>query len=296
MAGFTRVQLREEIGRFFAGGNVFEDTATGGSTTSLVDSKLSRFGTDFFKGCQVYVKTDAGGAAPQGQSSYCTAFATATGTLTFSPAMTAAPAAGDTYQIYSRVTKQEIDTALGRVCKGAHALGTLTPSAASLDYALSSLTGILNPQQVIAVWWRWQANSLYDVQPLNGWKVFDNAGALTLRLPETLTTGDSLWLEYLIGESGMTADTDTINLPMSLVKASALVYLIENKLVGQDQSGLDRWGTLLREWRDVLTREQRKHQAQAGRVQMMNWDGLRGNNRVLDLLGLGGHYGGSFDS
>jgi len=83
-------------------------TATGGSTTTIVDSKLIEYlgdsnEDDILNGGTVILIKDAGGAgaAPEGEIRYISDYTSETGTITFE-AMTAAPAAGDTYMLVSR--------------------------------------------------------------------------------------------------------------------------------------------------------------------------------------------------
>lgn len=88
--------------------NTRVSTATGGSTTTIVDSTLiEKLGDsnedDILNGGTVIVIIDAGGAnaAPEGEIRYITDYTAATGTITFA-AMTAAVASGDTYMLVSR--------------------------------------------------------------------------------------------------------------------------------------------------------------------------------------------------
>jgi hypothetical protein len=89
----------------------YEAAATGGSTTTVVDTNLpAKFGivnnrldadTDFFNGCRVLISQDAGGsnAAPENETSIVTGYNESSGTLTVSPAFSAAVAASDYYKI-----------------------------------------------------------------------------------------------------------------------------------------------------------------------------------------------------
>jgi hypothetical protein len=88
--------------------NTRVSTATGGSTTTIVDSKLIDYlgdsnEDDILNGGTVILIKDAGGAsaAPEGEIRYITDYTSDTGTITFT-AMTAAPAAGDTYMLVSK--------------------------------------------------------------------------------------------------------------------------------------------------------------------------------------------------
>ena len=98
----VQMQLTHVLQQLFRrmGGKV--TLATGGSTTTLLDTKLAdeladSNEDDIFNGGTVLVLEDAGGAsaAPEGEFSRVTDYVASTTTLTFSPAMTTAPAAGD---------------------------------------------------------------------------------------------------------------------------------------------------------------------------------------------------------
>lgn len=285
--GYTRVQLREEIARVFG---LHEDTATGGTTGTLVDGKLSRFADDYWINAQVFVKDDATSTpppspTPEGECRFVTDFTSSTGTLTCSPAFSAAPANGDTYQLYRRVPKTDIDIAIQRACAGTPTKKLLTASATTLDYDLSGATDLFGQGQVTGVWVR--SLALTDALPylVQGWQIEENAGLLTLRMPYTLNTSDLLWVTYNTNEAGMAADTSICPLPMRLVKARAVVRLIENKLADQDDSGLQRWGTMLRQWNETLTKEERGYQRPAGKAKVTPW-AMDAGNRADQALGL----------
>ena len=74
-------------------------TATGGTTTTIVDSDLGGTDSDFVRGTMVVIR-DAGGAsaAPENEFAEITAYTSSTGTLTgAASSFTVAPASGDTY-------------------------------------------------------------------------------------------------------------------------------------------------------------------------------------------------------
>ena len=266
--GFYRYQLREEVGRVFG---FFEGTATGGSTTTIVDTSLTRFADDYFIGQSVYILY-AGGATPALEESYCTDFVSSTGTITVSPAFTAAVESGDTYQLYKNVTVDEINYCLNAVCKDAEIETQLTPSASTLDYYVSGAKDLYRRQQMIGVWVRPSADSLIMPYELTGWKFFDNEGELYVRIPYALSSTDQLWLHYYGGD--LTRDDCVItNLPLRLIRARATVYLIENLIAHQNQGGMDRWGTLLRYWHEELRLEEARHQRVHRKVRKFNWSG-----------------------
>lgn len=87
-------------------GIVFEGVATGGSTTTIVDTLGRKELDDYWVGTgdstgTVWITYDAAGlgAAPQGEYGKVSDFVNLTSTITFRPAVTAAVAVGDEYAI-----------------------------------------------------------------------------------------------------------------------------------------------------------------------------------------------------
>ena len=71
--------------------------ATGGSTSTVVDSGIANEGRDNdYKTAPVFIM-EADAAAPEGEFSQCSASTNSTGTITVSPSFTVAPASGDRY-------------------------------------------------------------------------------------------------------------------------------------------------------------------------------------------------------
>lgn len=98
----TQLQLTHVLQQLYRrlGGKV--TLATGGSTTTVIDTKLADEladgnEDDLFNGGTVIVIEDAGGAnaAPEGEFSRITDYVASTTTITFSPAVTSAVASGD---------------------------------------------------------------------------------------------------------------------------------------------------------------------------------------------------------
>lgn len=80
-------------------GQLSEGVATGGSTSSVVDSGLGGSNDDW-NGGTVLISHDAAGAAPEGQFAIVTDYAADTGTLSCATdSFTVAPAAGDVYGV-----------------------------------------------------------------------------------------------------------------------------------------------------------------------------------------------------
>ncbi len=79
-------------------GTFYEGTATGGSTTTVVDS--SRWeADDFFQNLDAWarIRTTTDDAAPKGEERKITDWVQSSGTATVAPAFSVTPAAGDTY-------------------------------------------------------------------------------------------------------------------------------------------------------------------------------------------------------
>lgn len=102
----TQLQVTHVLQELFLrlGGKV--TLATGGSTTTIVDTKLEddlqdANEDDIYNGGTAIVIEDAGGAsaAPEGQFSRITDYVASSTTITFSPALTAAVASGDRVMI-----------------------------------------------------------------------------------------------------------------------------------------------------------------------------------------------------
>lgn len=134
-----RVLLAREVGRYFAG------TATGGSTTTLIDTGgLARWTeTDALKGGYVLI-TAAGGAAPEGQSRRIKSFNATAQTITVDVAFTAAPESGDSYELYlAPLALESWNDCINAPIRGMWpevwemAIQELTPTGAT-NYTLSS--------------------------------------------------------------------------------------------------------------------------------------------------------------
>ena len=124
----------EELGQLVSG------VATGGSTSTLVDSGLKGRDDDWLRGT-AFLTYDAGGAgaAPEGQFSEVTSYARATGTLTTT--WTVAPASGDYYSIATKRwgtddLRQIVNRALVRLGDIPKIDTSITTSAGVTEYAL----------------------------------------------------------------------------------------------------------------------------------------------------------------
>lgn len=272
--GVTRAQYREAVARVFG---LHDSIATGGSTSTIVDTKLTRFANDWFNGAHAYIKS-ADSADPEGEDAWVTDFVSATGTLTISPTLTAAVEADDRYQVYFRVTKHDIDDALDLACVGYEVATTLTPKTDSLDYYITGSPLLMRRNQIIGVWYREHGDLDSLPVEIKGWQLEEAENQLVLRLPDTLNNDDVVWITYYAGEKSLTEDT-TLGLPISLVRARAVVYLLENKL--NNTTDRDWYGTQVRYWGEKLAQEERKIQRVAKRARAQNWDVPESQNALI---------------
>ncbi len=266
-AGRTRRELRELVAKVFGWQS---GTATGGSTTTVVDSSLARYADDYWIGASLWLAAKAN--APGGYTSWVTDFVSSSGTLTVSPAFADACAAGDAYQLFRYVSKEQIDDAINEVAKGGYAHHHLTPNAdLSLMYEINAAPNLMRVEQVMTVW-RLSLNdsSLRPVE-VKGWQVEEDQGVLTLRLPYAPPADDDLWLVYQIGEGGLISDDTRTTVPADLIRARAVVFLLQNILVDQDAQGLEKWGQQLRYWSEELGRVERLYQLPMRRVRVYDW-------------------------
>lgn len=122
-------------------------TATGGSTTTLIDTveRTSLTETDDqWNGGTIWINRDAGGAgaAPEGEYGYISDYVASTSTLTIRTALTAAIASGDGYSIAKKryplsLLKQKINEALGGVIEKTD-ITTITIADEQTEYSLPS--------------------------------------------------------------------------------------------------------------------------------------------------------------
>lgn len=284
----TRKELREEIAPVFG---FYESTASNGSATTVIDSGLSMYGNDYWNGCWLMLLT-LDGASPNGDVRRVVDYVSSTGTLSVFPAFTGSGTAqaNDTYQLYQNVSPDEINRAIMRSSKGAEVATSLTPSTTALDYYLTSAKGLQRRQQITGVWLREQ--NLTNTMPrrITNWELEDAQGMLTIRIPQLLTATDHFWITYLLDEESMLSDTESINLPAELVRARAVVYLIEILLSRQGISGTDRWGTMMRMWSDIKIQEERAYQSMPRRASVYDWTNTSSRD-TLDRLGLASKYG-----
>ena len=128
-----------------------EGLATGGSTTTILDSVERLEADDYWNGGTVWITYDAAGAgaAPQNEYGYVSDFAQSGGTVTIRTALTAAVASSDRYAIATpryplQLLIQKIGEVLWLIEKTD--ITTITTASNQLEYTLP--TDLMNLKQV----------------------------------------------------------------------------------------------------------------------------------------------------
>jgi hypothetical protein len=132
-------------------GTVSEGVATGGSTTTIADTVERTEDNDYWIGGTAWILYDAAGAgaAPQGEYSYISDFATTGGIITLRSTLTAAVAASDRYAVASpryplQILTQKINESFGVMIKTD--ITSLTTVSGQTEYSLP--TDLLELRQV----------------------------------------------------------------------------------------------------------------------------------------------------
>jgi len=154
MSAKTRADLIEVLADRY--GEYRQGTATGGSTSTCVDTSGLYEANDAWIGHYLYILTDAGGAsaAPEGEERPVTDFVQSTATLTVSPVFTAAVASGDTYELLP-VRREVLARAINAGVRAAGdgwlvgTVDTTTVTLADDDYDYTLPTDIVRLMRVL---------------------------------------------------------------------------------------------------------------------------------------------------
>lgn len=184
------------------GGVYLESTATGGTTTTIVDSDnlKGQYADDYLNDCWVSIITDAGGVhlPPEGESRRVSDFAGSTGTITVPTNFSAAPAMEDTYRVWSVAPKAELLDAVAEALRAAWPAfhqrvvdTSLTVEEDTYEYALPAAIEYLQEVEI-----QGNEDSEYYV-PVTNWRTRKESGGtrkLILDHTQSYTTGYSLRL------------------------------------------------------------------------------------------------------
>ena len=210
MAEKTRAEMVEEVARRM--GYYLRGTATGGSTTTVVDTAALLALDDFWVGHYVYVVEDAGGAgaAPEGEERAVTDYVQSTATLTIAPAFTAAVGAGDTFELLA-LRRADVIAAINAAIRASgetwlvYQVDDNTVTIADDDYDYDLPTDLA---RMLAVWTRDETDEPWVEVRGEMWRVAKTPGAqeLVFGTLAGLGDGDAIRLEYMARVAEMGSD------------------------------------------------------------------------------------------
>jgi hypothetical protein len=205
-------------------------TATGGSTSTLIDTKLGdKYGDDDTIGSTIFIIRDAGGAsaAPENEVSYITGYISSTNTFSISPSFTAAVAAGDKYGIAKSII--ELETIKEITNDALQSFGTIQLTDTSIttvseqtEYSLPvGLKYKVNNVQISTN----NAVGNMEYNDIGGWYVINSAAGSTgmLVFNESLPSGKTLKIFYESEHPKLNLMTDLISETIPSEYASKLI-------------------------------------------------------------------------
>jgi hypothetical protein len=210
----TLFDLTYELARLL--GVVAEGVATGGSTTTIVDTVERTEASDFWNGGTAWITYDAAGAgaSPQGEYSFISDFDATTDTLTLRSTLLTAVASGDRYAVSGlryplQLLIQKVNEVLRTIPLAKDDLSTITIEANRTEYALPS--DVWELRQVAV-----QNNSTAnDTQPekLYDWHVQKSATgtANVLVLGRQFDVDTILRLSYLTDHQTLRVNSDKLD-------------------------------------------------------------------------------------
>lgn len=151
---FTLADLTYRVAREMGGGILFEGTATGGTTSTLVDTSRTEASDYWNKGTAWIIRDAAGaGAAPEGEFSVISDWDLSTFTASLSTTLTTAIAAGDRYALCKKryplhVLTQMVNNALTELGNIPYEDETLQTSTDVTEYTLPAGVWAQNLLQV----------------------------------------------------------------------------------------------------------------------------------------------------
>lgn len=240
----TRMALRQEIGDDLDEG--YAGTITSFlTTTEFVDSNLIDSGESEHRWEGAWVIFTSG--TLNGTERRVEAFDSGAGKITLGRAVTI-PSPGGTFELHTLMSPADMNTCMNRAlarCTYEVEQG-ITPVAGQLQYDLKAYEGITDPGQLRRVYWR-EGNTAnkytYTSLPF---KVFNNAGYLTLHLnPFSFSAGSSamIIINYKAPYPAFVNDTDIRECPVEWAKAGACLQMYDMLLgrgTAQDASRLER--------------------------------------------------------
>jgi len=266
MAEKTRADLVAEVARrfgFYAAG-----TATGGGTTTLLDTGGLYAPDDYWNGHYLYIVEDDGGegAAPEGEERPVTDYVQSSATLTVAPEFSAGVGAGDTYELLA-VRRADLIAMINSAIRMAGETWLVsknddsTVKLADDDYDHTLPTDLA---RLLAVWVRGGTDEPWV--PVNGrmWRVAKTPGGqeLVFDTLKGLDAADTIRLEYLARPSELATDAGTLGVGepaerelVEFVVAGALFLLHDQVASGAvEAAGFRAHLTQAQYWKEEMER------------------------------------------
>lgn len=272
---YTLLQLRQHLARSL--NSLVQGTVASGTTATIVDTILldsGQFADDHFNGGYVYISDTTDDLAPKGESRYVTDFVSSTGTVTVGQAFSVAPGAGDTYDLYPSYSPAELNEALLMTVRDWRLHTSLVLSSSTSEYALTA-SGLHEVSQIVSVSFR-QATDDGDVYgTIDDFRVWDNAGTLTIEFDENIDASLVVRVEYTarydqLGAGGVFDaafdDARTVggDLEMHILRAKQHIYNARMQHV--NSADRDWYAALYREVTERIRAEGSEPRRRASRI------------------------------
>lgn len=241
-------------------GNWFEGTATSGGTATLIDTTNRGESDDYFQtlGAWIKIRTTTDDAAPKGDERKITDFVQSTSTITVGNNFSAAPAASDTYAIYSRWSWAEVVSAINLAIDqyaGACLIDKIDTSvqlkSGVFDYSMPS--GFLFAYKITQAD---DSGDFAEALSTESWRIIRGITPPRLHLREdyvTITTNQLIRIEGFGRQPKLIKDTDTCYLNPNLIAFQAGATLLARKVMRSDVDP-DEFRTQMLLWQGAADR------------------------------------------
>jgi hypothetical protein len=192
------------------------------------------------------------------------------GTIRVSRAWGIAPTTGWTYELWPpdmppAVVNQAINDGIVKLPYMKEQ--TIPVTTRDNSYSLAAYTWLNNERQVYEVYWEYTNSNMVNREEYPWWKVFNNAGVLTLKLdpiPST-ATGNTVIMESKAYYETLATDAATTTCPLGWVAAASAVELYKALRKRGTGGDVSRWQIELGEARKEFLEQTRKYAPKRGR-------------------------------
>ena len=232
----TRGEIRQEVGYRLQ--ELYQGTILSGSLTTITDSNLVDSGAsdNDHEGAWVLMLTGSMGASRR-----VVAYAKQTGTLTLHSPLPVEATPGDTYELHSMVSPEDINRAINwtlrrmtHMADVSHAVGiagdTLVLSNDPYITKASQVVDVLAPQPSTTPWDQ-------QLESVRWWNARDASGVVYITLGSGVSVGDAFIIRALLPYSELDRDSDKTTAPIDWLVPGViaeLYTLLTRKAPAQD--------------------------------------------------------------